>query len=123
MKTPITYEQSSRTQNILVRLDGKRVGTIVDMEEGWCYKPIGGDPGRCFPTLEGAKRSIEGKDEELIETVHEKVEDLVHRFLWDDRKGDEDLSVQQLKAAFEKKIITPEELAEKFLEKLKLHFP
>lgn len=49
-----------------VFLGKKRVGTIIDMHDGWQYRPMGASSqswGDKFPTLEGCKRSVRGCDD------------------------------------------------------------
>lgn len=51
----ITYQQS-----VIVRLDGRKVGKIVQVEGGWQYWPNRGPlKGEVLPTLEAVKRSLE----------------------------------------------------------------
>lgn len=52
---------SRRLWQIDVRLDGKRVGEIIHLANGYAYKPEGSRKcGPVFATLAGCKRSIEG---------------------------------------------------------------
>jgi hypothetical protein len=66
--TKITYENQNgrkignrRGWDIDVRLDGKRVGAIINLGAGYRYKPITGKAGEIFPDLDACKQSLEGE--------------------------------------------------------------
>tara|TARA_Y100000296_G_C5143668_1_gene242473 strand:- start:924 stop:1094 length:171 start_codon:yes stop_codon:yes gene_type:complete len=53
----------------------------------------------------------------MTKRILNTIEDLVASFMYYDRRGDEEFGLKELEEA--KKHITPEELAEKFLQELK----
>lgn len=48
-----------RGWDIDVYLDGKRIGAIVSVADGYRYKPEGRKPGATFPSIEAVKASLE----------------------------------------------------------------
>ena len=60
------YPEGNRSAPIRVRLDGKIVGTIQPVLNGWRYFPKGSrDGGETFPTVVQVQRSLEDDLEEL----------------------------------------------------------
>jgi hypothetical protein len=57
----ITYDRST-VAGIPVKLDGRRVGTIRNVRDGWQYQPTGSrHMGEVFLTVNECKRSIEAE--------------------------------------------------------------
>ena len=59
----ITYKLLKNT-DITVYLDGKKVGTIIQLSTGFGYCPKGQSIGKAiiYPSLKECKQSIEGDD-------------------------------------------------------------
>lgn len=70
----ITYQEDPQGKGpgIVVRLDGKIVGSIMKVQrkpatpssgygDGWAYRPKGGLLGEIFPTVAQVKKSLEGE--------------------------------------------------------------
>ncbi len=57
----VTYKESGKLkQNISVYIDGKRVGTIKPVPNGFAYYPLGSRTrGEVMPTVEEIKHSLE----------------------------------------------------------------
>lgn len=54
----ITYKM--KNGDIQVFLDGKRIGAIRHVANGYHYKPINSAPGATFETIAQVKKDIEG---------------------------------------------------------------
>lgn len=56
----ITYKHDGlHPFKITVKLEGKNVGYIRRAKDGYFYRPIGGDEGEHFASVEAVKFSIE----------------------------------------------------------------
>lgn len=57
----ITYESHKYvcSNNLIVKIEGKRVGEIKEVIDGWQYFPKGKAPGAEWSSLAHCKRSIE----------------------------------------------------------------
>ena len=74
----ITYSKLTKGPGLNVKLDGRKVGEIVPVSEGWRllgwrYEPKAASgakyAGETFPTVEAVKRSIEGADAETVTCI------------------------------------------------------
>ena len=58
------YTEGNQSAPVKVRLDGKHVGTILPVLNGWRYYPVGSrNGGEAFNTVAEVQRSLEDEQE------------------------------------------------------------
>ena len=58
------YKQGKTSVYVTVKLDGKKVGNIKRVLDGWAYFPLGQqESGLTFPSIREVQKSLEFPDE------------------------------------------------------------
>lgn len=68
------YQEGRETHRIPVKLDGKKVGDIRMVDNGWQYFPKGQTTGgEIYPTLVLCQKSLESPKPDLLAQIFEQV--------------------------------------------------